>query len=274
MQRNRFSIDAMSGVEGFASYVEIDQFSPLNQNDTHIHKECEIYVNLSGDVTFEVENRIYPVQRGSVIITRPYEYHHCIYHSDKLHRHYWLLLDGLDSDDLFQLFYDREKGEHNLIRLSEDALGRLTVYLDSLLDPTADPLTHRLSLLHAMQILSDKRSKATPTPHTSLPDDVLRALRYMDDHLSEPIDWQALTASCFVSINTLERHFKQALQITPSAMLRKKRLILSAQLLRQGASVSDACEGSGFSDYSGYIAAFRLFFGTTPLQYRKSFQRQ
>ena len=32
--------------------------------------ECEIYLNLSGDVSFEVENRIYPVSPGTVILTR------------------------------------------------------------------------------------------------------------------------------------------------------------------------------------------------------------
>lgn len=70
------------------AYVDIDSHSSLNQFEHHIHPECEIYLNLSGDVSFMVEDRIYPITAGSVIITRPHEYHHCIYHSDKRHRHY------------------------------------------------------------------------------------------------------------------------------------------------------------------------------------------
>jgi len=274
MKENTLRLSSLPDLEVLAHYVEMDCHDPKNEYETHIHRECEIYVNLSGDVTFEVENRIYPIQRGSVILTRPYEYHHCIYHSEKLHRHYWILLGGADSPDLFRPFYDREKGEDNLIQLSEEALSRLCSHLDTLLDPSASPLTHRLSLLHVMQLLDGERDSAQGERFSTLPTDVTLALNYMDDHLREPVDWKDLTTHCFVSTNTLERHFKQALQITPSAMLRKKRLIHSARLLRQGATVSAACEESGFTDYSGYIATFRRFFGTTPLQYQKSFEKQ
>ena len=55
-------------------------------------------------------------------------------------------------------------------------------------------------------------------------------------------------------------------------MLRKKRLIASLEFLRNGATVSEAAMGSGFSDDSGYIQHFRKQFGLTPLQYKKQFQ--
>ena len=36
----------------------------------HTHNECEIYINVSGDVSFMVENNIYPISSGDIIITR------------------------------------------------------------------------------------------------------------------------------------------------------------------------------------------------------------
>jgi len=80
----------MSRVDFSINHLDIDAASSLNQNETHIHKECEIYLNLSGNVCFEVENHLYPISRGSVIITRPYEYHHCIYRSNARHEHFWI----------------------------------------------------------------------------------------------------------------------------------------------------------------------------------------
>ena len=71
----KFTIPPISAVDFTISHMNKDATSPLNHNESHIHKECEIYINLSGDVSFEVENHIYPISRGSVIITRPYEYH-------------------------------------------------------------------------------------------------------------------------------------------------------------------------------------------------------
>ena len=89
MQANKIRIEKIAPCDLSVSYSEISVDSPFNDEHSHIHGECEIYLNLSGDVSFEVENRLYPIKRGSVIITRPYEHHHCIYHSDLPHGHYY-----------------------------------------------------------------------------------------------------------------------------------------------------------------------------------------
>lgn len=87
------------------SYLELYFESSENVYDSHIHEECEIYVNLSGDVSFVVENHIYPLKPGDIIITRPYEYHHCVYHSNKLHKHFWVLFSSSGNEHLFDIFY-------------------------------------------------------------------------------------------------------------------------------------------------------------------------
>lgn len=117
--RRKITLPEISKAECSISHVVIDVASPLNENESHIHRECEIYVNLSGDVSFEVENRIYPVSRGSVIITRPFEYHHCIYHSNQLHEHFWITFSAGASDAFLAMFYGRGKGKDNLIILNE-----------------------------------------------------------------------------------------------------------------------------------------------------------
>lgn len=275
MQSNRkkINIPAMTEADLFVNYVEIDRESPENQNETHIHRECEIYVNLSGDVNFEVENKIYRIERGSVIVTRPFEYHHCIYRSDALHKHYWILIDTPNSGELVDMIFSGDGTERNLIRLDEDELTRFSECVDKFFSEKPSKLGTGIAFLRLIDILSEhKETKASDSlSKDKLPRDVTLALNYMDVHLCEQITSEALAKHSFVSINTLERHFKEHLALTPFAMLRKKRLINSARLLRLGASVSEACERSGFFDYSNYIAAFRGFFGITPLKYKKNF---
>ena len=87
LRSKKIVLPETSRVELKANYVELSADSPLNQNDSHFHPECEIYINLSGSVAFEVENHVYPISRGSVIITRPYEYHRCIYRISTVRRH-------------------------------------------------------------------------------------------------------------------------------------------------------------------------------------------
>ena len=125
MYRRKILLSQMSKADCSISHIDLDAVSPLNQNESHIHAECEIYINLSGDVSFEVENRIYPVSRGSVIITRPFEYHHCIYHSNRSHEHFWITFSAKENDHFLRMFFGREKGKDNLILLDEEQLTSL-----------------------------------------------------------------------------------------------------------------------------------------------------
>lgn len=86
----------------------------------HIHDICEIYVNISGNVSFMVEKNIYNIEPGDIIITRPYEYHHCIFHEHSDHFHYWILFSATENKDLFNAFFNRVRGTNNLIRIPEE----------------------------------------------------------------------------------------------------------------------------------------------------------
>ena len=99
MRSKVFALPGLSPVRFAINYAELDGQSALNHHETHIHKEYEIYLNLSGNVSFEVQSRLYPVSRGSVVLSKPYEYHRCVYHSDTLHRHYWIIFsaDGIEA---------------------------------------------------------------------------------------------------------------------------------------------------------------------------------
>ena len=267
----KFSLPEMSKVDFSISYAEIDARSPYNQNETHIHKECEIYLNLSGNVSFEVENHIYPISRGSVIITRPFEYHHCIYHSNEQHKHFWITFSAKE-EDILKMFFSREKGENNLIILNEEQLKECCLVLNDLLKNETDLLSRRIGFLQLLRILKSGKGENSIGDIEKMPQDVLLAFEFMNDHLAEAFDVKTLSAACNVSVNTLERHFNETLGVTPFVMLRKKRLIASMEYLRNGQTVTEAALKSEFSDYSNYIQLFRKQFGFTPLQYKKKIE--
>jgi len=273
MKAMHFTMEPLNLVDFSIRYVNLDAISPLNQSEPHIHKECEIYLNLSGDVAFEVENRMYPVKRGSVIITRPYEYHHCIYRSNQVHKHYWITFSADKNETFLKMFFDREKGEDNLIILEEENLDRVCVILEDMLNKDTDPLQQRIDFLQFIHILdSSKREGYIVNSPDYLPIDVSTAIQYMYDNLTENLDINEIAQKCNVSVNTLERHFKESLQMTPFATLRKLRMIRSLDYLRKGYSVADAASFSGFPDYSNFIQLFRKQFGMTPFQYKKNYK--
>lgn len=272
MKTRSFTIHPLPKIDFSISHLELDKDSPLNQHESHIHKQCEIYLNLSGDVSFEVENRIYPISRGSVIITRPMEYHHCIYHSDAPHEHYWITFSADAGEEFLKPFFDRKVGKDNLILLEEAQLEECLCTLADLLENENDSLLHRIAFCRLLRILDTGRRAEGLLLFDKLPQDVTMALRFMDEHLTEDLEIGVLAEYCNVSVNTLERHFKKSLGSTPFPVLRKKRLVYSMQFLRNGETVTDAAVKSGFSDYSNYVQLFRKQFDITPLQFKKKFE--
>lgn len=271
IEKKQFWHQEMQRFDMKLSYVEITRDSPNNEYNSHVHPECEIYVNLSGDVSFMVENRIYPVLPGSIVITRPYEYHHCIYHSNALHKHFWILFSPNGNEHLLSRFFDRPAGSGNLLLLPSDQQKALFDLCREMLDREDGALLRQYRFLKMLCLLES--ATPAPTEVTSSYPDVDTALAYLEKHYALPITVSELAALSHVSVNTLERHFEAVLHLSPSVYLKKKRLGIAAELLYRGATVSEACRNSGFSDDSRFIALFKKTYGVTPLKYREEVRK-
>ena len=102
---------------------------------------------------------VYPVSRSSLIITRPYEYHHCIYHSDAVHRHYWVLFSSEHNEKFLDIFFTRLASEGNLIALSPENTDRLAALFDSLLYEELSSSEHYIAFFRVMGILNSGAKK-------------------------------------------------------------------------------------------------------------------
>jgi len=246
------------------AYDEIDESPDIEHEGPHIHDKCEVYINVEGDVSFFVEKNIYPVKSGDVIITKPYEYHHCVYHSKSTHKYFCLWIEAEDEDYL-NMFFGRDAGQHNRITLSDESRAELTDICFRLInDEIKEKYYYYFKILH---LLSSGSSDDAEEGY--IPSDILLAVEFIDRNYLSEITVPDIAKYAHVSVNTLERHFKNSLKTTPMSYVNKKRILTSATLLKEGYSVLEACEMSGFSDYSGYIAKFKKIFGMTPLKYKK-----
>lgn len=267
MEKTKISFGGISPFEMSAKYIEIDSESPLNVFDDHIHEECEIYVNLSGDVSFAVENSIYPVTPGGIVITRPLEYHHCIYHTNKLHKHFWFLFSPNGNERLLDIFYNRKPGENNLLIPPAEKNDELFKICHSLTDGDIGELERYTLFFKLIELMNN--ATAVTTQNDLDKGYIIKAINRINMNLSQPITVTELARECNVSVNTLERHFKRELNLSPSEYINKKRLANAARLLTDGHSVTEAAELSGFSDCSKFIYSFKKDYKMTPLKYKK-----
>lgn len=242
----------------------MDNQNKRNVNYRHIHSVYEIYINISGDVSFMVEDTVYPIAPGNVIITKPYQSHHCILNSNENHRHFWILFDT-GNNDIFNDFFDcKENG--NLIELPEFEFDTVTGLCRKLLEPKkseADKFSDFFLLISCL-----KAGRTKNNVPIKLSNDIMKAIEYINDNFYKDIYISELAKEACMSISTFERHFKTQTGISPREYLQSKRISYACSELDRGSSVQAACINSGFANCSYFIKTFKKTVGVTPSKYK------
>lgn len=101
-------------------------------------------------------------------------------------------------------------------------------------------------------------------------EDILEILRYLNDHLEEKINMEALAARVYLSRVGLVWKFKKQMGITPSQYLVMLRLRYAKQLLLEGdLRINEISVRCGYSNAYYFTNAFREQFGMSPTSFRK-----
>jgi len=125
--------------------------------------------------------------------------------------------------------------------------------------------TAQETLTHVEAVLS-----RYPEPVSEAQRLVRRAMAYIHRHYAEPLSRQSLARYVGVSEDYLTRCFRQEINITPMAYLRRYRLNKAKELLTQGKkSVAAIALAVGFPDHKYFIQFFRREVGISPGAYRK-----
>lgn len=97
-----------------------------------------------------------------------------------------------------------------------------------------------------------------------------RILKYINEHLCEPINREDISKRFNITPNYFSRLFCEKFNITFSQFIITKRLEKAKELLTTTEmSVSDIARVSGYDDVQYFWKVFRRVVGTTPQQYRQ-----
>ena len=99
-------------------------------------------------------------------------------------------------------------------------------------------------------------------------------LRYLSEHLTEPVSIDDLAARFFVSKYHMMRQFRAQTGYTIHGYLTGKRLMFARAMIAAGTPVLQASEESGFGDYSAFLRAYRKQFGAAPNQEKRANTQQ
>lgn len=252
------------------TYINNMQNVTPDLTEPHIHSGIEFYVNLIGDVSFLVDNRLYPVQSGDIIISLPNLVHHCVYHNTTRHEHFCLWVDTTENSPLFDFtkrpdFSPRFTFDEHTKAIALHLLAQLRDLDDEGSQNEVLKTTYLLQFL-SLFITGSNIAKDT---HNETPATFQKILKYFDEHAHSIRSVKEVSDAFFISPATLNRYFRKYVRISPKEFLESKKLSIAKILLTKGRSVTEAGDEAGFFDSSHFIATFKKKFGETPLQYKR-----
>ena len=268
-QITKHTIPSLKAFDFQIKHTETDRQSHHYEIDLHSHREFEIYINISGDVSFLVKNNLYHLSRGDVIVARPGELHHCVYRSDAPHKFFWILFDCQKNSGLLDFL--TEGFFENYISPQSNLREELLTLCYTL---HGGDLTEEDKIYHFFRLFAILKKSLKPMASDSLlPQSIGKIIDYIDSHIHEEISISDIAKTLYISQSTLTRQFKKYLDITPLEFVKRRKLALAAQLLQEGKSVLAAGAGVGYNDSSYFIELFKKYYGTSPYQYKKNHQK-
>jgi len=243
----------------------------------HAHDFLELYYFLDGSVTYYIEDQVYDLCPGDLLIIPAGKMHRPVIANE--HAAYermvlWITPQYLQSIDspAGDLQKNLQKvGEHGYcVPFRGDETVFVTALLKKLLymqkNDTDPKFCAGAVELYLWTIF--RSYGVIDTTHRNETQVIPQVIRYITEHFSEPLTLEDIAAEFFVSKSYLNRHFKAYSNSTVYAYIMALRLTHARRMLREGIPAVEAGRECGFSDYSTFYKAFKTQTGLSPQQFK------
>ena len=234
----------------------------------HMHPHYEFYLFLRGGVQILIEDESFDAHPMDLFIFPPGVMHRAlITDSSAIYErvYFYITRKALAdmSDDRFPLLRILDdalsRGDYSY-HADQESAARFVRLLDECIadaadaDPAADMMNRcRVNMLSLISCrIAQRKDVLTPRP----PDWMSEVIRYINDHVLEPLSLDSLADRFYVSKYTLLHDFKSYANISVHQYILNKRVLYAQQLMLSGITPGNAARQSGFNDYAGFYRAF------------------
>lgn len=228
----------------------------------------------AGSGSVVTKDRSYPIEERALILIAPGTYHYTMPEDPDSYDRSKFILSSSACRALLELLHSCEV----LPAHSEPSViyARIPPELHETIDRIFSGITlcngngadTPLLLSYGLQLLFYLNRYATrsATPAGFMSD----AIRYINEHISAPMDLDGICSAIGISKYYFCRQFKLQLGMTVMEYILNTRLVLAKdELEKTDLPISRISEKYGFSSVSYFCQAFKAENGDTPLQYRK-----
>ena len=246
--------------------------------DTHLHSAVEIICPYKGVATYTLQDRVYHVKAGEILIL-PAECIHSLEEPPDIQRHLILFepvplsqfldLHVMDGFMVRPIYLTQQSEGHDQV---QELLGRVVeAYNRKDLLWNSQCYAYLLQMYVVLGRFERYRADSRET-HPTLPIDseiMNSTLTYMNQHYAEPLSLESVAEFAGFSPSYFSRNFKLFFDMGFLEYLNQKRVSEATNLLSNTTlSIQDIAMKTGFGSIASFNRTFRKIQNCTPSQYR------
>ena len=279
-------ISPIAGIGEYEMVYSVEEH-PKSDSEVRIYSAQKFSILLTDDLAAVVGENVYNTIRGDFFVFSPDEIHFGRFLRAGTHRYLdlWIPTDFLDygfvaeciDAGVREIFRQSDGTAVNYVTPDEKSRGEILTAAEKcaaiLYESPSDDHTKDLTLFaltfELLGLLAAAYKKQSSHPdQSSVSPVVSKTLRFINENYTDELVLEALAENAGCSVTYLAKVFKRHTGKTIHGYLTERRIAAAERLLRDGATVTEACYGAGFGSCSGFIKLFRRYVGTTPGDYR------
>lgn len=252
--------------------------------DFHLHEFFEIYFFISGNVNYFIENKVYKLNYGELLIMNNHEIHRPSISPGKPYEriviHFNpLIVQSFNSPnlDLLSCFIKRPKGEFNRVRLNNSQIDEMLYFLSRIefLTTTNNVEASILKLTTFIELLvcinKIYNTVENTDEYSKIPEKLASVIDFIDKNAETNLSLESLSKKFYIDKYHLSRLFKKYTGSNIHEYIIYKRISKAKYLLAKGYNATDTSIMCGFNDYSNFYRMFKKTVGVTPSSYMKKY---
>lgn len=246
--------------------------------EMHDHSAVEILLTMEGSVTYTVEDAVYQVRKGEVLLI-PSDTQHSLSMGEGSSRYLFLLEpEGLQSmrdikalNPHFQRTFHLRDGSEAHVRIRELLLRMESVYekRELLWNAVCYSYLLRIYAILGQRYLNGVRFRSADPGGIAESEVITAAMTYINNHYQQDLSLEDVAGFAGFSRYYFSRSFKKQTGYSFKDYLCQKRLQVAMDLLiRTDKPMKDVAVESGFGSVATFNRVFREKKSCTPTQFR------
>lgn len=242
----------------------------------HVHTEYEIYYSICGGRGFFIDEHYYACSPGDLFIIKKMRVHRVAVSEPDNYLRGVISIDTAMVERIRNLLCDKQAldfldcaGQNIPVKVSLDRenhekfIMHMKEYIR--LEQSNDDImltSKLLEIIAFVKFMFDGKEEMTVSE--SMPETWSEKAVYYIERNFKKCQAADVAKALNVSENYLSRVFKSETGALLNSYIIERKIAQAKKLLYEGASVKEACAGSGFNDCSNFIRTFRKFTGFSP----------